>query len=52
MTRLDNSRPSFMFSRDGGDKFNGNLGEIPFGSKVFNGMKREIGMLRTESEQI
>ena len=51
MTRLDDRRPSFVFSCNGGDKFHANFGEIPFGSEIFNSMKRELEMLRTELEQ-
>lgn len=50
MTRLDDRRPSFVFSCDGRDKFDANLREIPPGAKILNGMKRELEMLRTRLE--
>jgi len=51
MTRLDDRRPSLVFACNGGDEFDANLREIPFGSKIFNTMKRELEMLKTESQQ-
>lgn len=51
MARLDDRRPSFVFSCDGRDEFDANLGEIPFGTKILNGVKRKLGMLWTRLEQ-
>lgn len=47
MTRLDDCWPSFVFSCDRRDKFDANLGKIPFGPKVLDGTKSEVGMLTT-----